>query len=507
MVKKLKISCSSLVLILLDLSGLARNSSSLVQKGVVSFLNLYAWRLQFISESQNGSKIPVLAVVVASALALFLLIMGIICWKFYFGEEFRSEHGTFKSTIWTLINGHRNLMTVSSGVELRAPEPKLQNDLKGLDMKTGSFTLRQLSAATNNFDPANKIGEGGFGSVYKGELSDGTVIAVKQLSPKSRQGNREFVNEIGMISGLQHPNLVKLYGCCIEGDQLLLVYEYMENNSLARALFGSETSVLMLDWPTRYKICVGIARGLAFLHEGSVIRIVHRDIKGTNVLLDKDLNAKISDFGLAKLSEEENTHISTRVAGTIGYMAPEYALWGYLTEKADVYSFGVVALEIVSGRSNSSYNPADVNVCLLDWAFVLQKRGSLMEMVDPKLQSDEFNKVEAEKVIKVALLCANASPTLRPTMPEVVVMLEGQSSIQEVISDPTIYGGDLQFKHVNDRLKQAADQSLTSGTTQSHTFSSDKTWNVSTSTASHDLYPASPESIILNISESSSSRV
>ncbi|KAG5247118.1 LRR receptor serine/threonine-protein kinase [Salix suchowensis] len=433
--------------------------------------------------------------------------MGIICWKFYFGDEIRSEHGTFKSTIWTLINGQRDLMTVSSGVGLRAPEPKLQNDLQGLDMKTGSFTLRQLSAATNNFDSANKIGEGGFGSVYKGELSDGTVIAVKQLSPKSRQGNREFVNEIGMISGLQHPNLVKLYGCCIEGDQLLLVYEYMENNSLARALFGSETSVLMLDWPTRYKICVGIARGLAFLHEGSVIRIVHRDIKGTNVLLDKDLNAKISDFGLAKLSEEENTHISTRVAGTIGYMAPEYALWGYLTEKADVYSFGVVALEIVSGRSNSSYNPADENVCLLDWAFLLQKRGSLMEMVDPKLRPDEFNKVEAEKVMKVALLCANASPTLRPTMPEVVTMLEGQSSIQEVISDPTIYGGDSQFKHVNDRFKQAVDQSLTSGTTQSHTFSSDKTWNVSTSTASHDLYPPSPESIILNISESSSSRV
>uniref|UniRef100_A0A6N2KED9 non-specific serine/threonine protein kinase n=1 Tax=Salix viminalis TaxID=40686 RepID=A0A6N2KED9_SALVM len=200
----------------------------------------------------------------------------------------------------------------SSATDTNTPE----NELKGLDLKTGSFTLRQLKAATENFNSANKIGEGGFGSVYKGELADGTIIAVKQLSSKSRQGNREFVNEIGMISCLQHPNLVNLYGCCIEGDQLLLVYEYMENNSLARALFGSETSALMLDWPTRYKICVGIARGLAFLHEGSAIRIVHRDIKGTNVLLDKDLNAKISDFGLAKLNEEENTHIA-RVAGTI----------------------------------------------------------------------------------------------------------------------------------------------------------------------------------------------
>ncbi|KAI8558048.1 hypothetical protein RHMOL_Rhmol04G0057900 [Rhododendron molle] len=184
-------------------------------------------------------------------------------------------------------------------------------------LQTGYFTLRQIKAATNNFDSANKIGEGGFGPVYKGVLPDGSVIAVKQLSSKSKQGNREFVNEIGMISALQHPHLVKLYGCCIEGNQLLLIYEYMENNSLARALFGREEQLLNLDWPTRKKICVGIARGLAYLHEESRLKIVHRDIKATNVLLDKDLNAKISDFGLAKLDEEENTHISTRIAGTM----------------------------------------------------------------------------------------------------------------------------------------------------------------------------------------------
>ncbi|KAL9355287.1 hypothetical protein Peur_053257 [Populus x canadensis] len=455
-------------------------------------------------ESGTGSKIPVMPVVLSSAIVLFFLVMGIICWKFYFQDKYKRERGTFQSTIWALINGHRNALTVASGGGVGAPKPELQDDLKGLDLKTGSFTLRQLAAATNNFDSANKIGEGGFGSVYKGELSDGTAIAVKQLSPKSTQGNREFVNEIGMISGLKHPNLVKLYGCCIEGDQLLLVYEYMENNSLARALFGAETSALMLDWPTRFKICVGIARGLAFLHEGSAIRIVHRDIKGTNVLLDKDLNAKISDFGLAKLNEAENTHISTRVAGTIGYMAPEYALWGYLSDKADVYSFGVVALEIVSGRSNSSYNPTNESVCLLDWAFVLQKRGNLMALVDPKLRS-EFNKEEAEKMIKVALLCANASPSLRPSMPAVVSMLEGQTSIQEVISDPSIYGGASQFKHPKyDHFQQVSDQSCS---TQDHVFSSDKTWNVSTSTSAHDLYPPSPESTHCNISESSSSFV
>ncbi|CAN6553259.1 unnamed protein product [Malus baccata var. baccata] len=191
-----------------------------------------------------------------------------------------------------------------------------KKDRDGLDGQTGGFTLKQLKAATNDFNYDNKIGEGGFGPVYKGQLPDGRVIAVKQLSSKSRQGNREFLNEMGMISCLQHPNLVKLHGCCIEGGQLLLVYEYMENNNLARALFGRENH-LKLDWPTRLKICIGIARGLAFLHEESVLKIVHRDIKATNVLLDEDLNPKISDFGLAKLDEEEKTHISTRVAGTM----------------------------------------------------------------------------------------------------------------------------------------------------------------------------------------------
>ncbi|GMH29143.1 hypothetical protein Nepgr_030986 [Nepenthes gracilis] len=254
---------------------------------------------------------------------------------------------------------------------------------QGLD--TSYFSLRQIKDATNDFSPINKIGEGGFGPVYKGVLADGKMIAIKQLSSKSRQGNREFVNEIGLISALQHPNLVKLHGCCIEGKELLLIYEYMENNSLARALFGRELSWLNLDWPTRKRICLGIARGLAYLHEESRLKIVHRDIKATNILLDKDLNAKISDFGLAKLDEDENTHISTRIAGTVGYMAPEYAMRGYLTDKADVYSFGVVVLEIISGKSNTNYKPKGEFVYLLDWAYVLQEQGNLLELVDPSL--------------------------------------------------------------------------------------------------------------------------
>ncbi|PON69841.1 GPCR kinase [Parasponia andersonii] len=245
------------------------------------------------TSAETGSKISVGAVVgIVAALVLVILVVIGILWRKCCLRQ--------KST--------------------------LERELKGLDLKTGKFTLWQIKAATNNFDVANKIGEGGFGSVYKGILSDGSIIAVKQLSSKSKQGNREFLNEIGMISALQHPHLVKLYGCCVEGDQLLLVYEYMENNNVARALFGNyfvvfeiegpEESQLKLDWPTRHQILVGIARGLAYLHEESRLKIVHRDIKATNVLLDKDLNPKISDFGLAKLDEDENTHISTRVAGT-----------------------------------------------------------------------------------------------------------------------------------------------------------------------------------------------
>ncbi|CAA6665666.1 unnamed protein product [Spirodela intermedia] len=295
----------------------------------------------------------------------------------------------------------------------------IKNDeLKGLKLKTNCFSLKRIKAATRDFDPENKIGEGGFGPVYKGVLPDGSMIAVKQLSSKSKQGNREFVNEIGLISSLQHPNLVRLYGCCIEGDQLLLIYEYMENNSLARALYGPDGLKLELDWQTRRKICIGIAGAW-----------LHRDIKTTNVLLDKNLNAKISDFGLAKLNEGENTHISTRIAGTIGYIAPEYALRGYLTDKADVYSFGVVTLEIVSGKSNSSCRVEDDFMYLLDWANALQEKGALLDLVDPALGGN-FCMEEAQQMLNLGLLCTNSTPALRPAMSTVVTMLEDHTPVQ-----------------------------------------------------------------------------
>ncbi|KAK8472565.1 hypothetical protein PHAVU_002G242600 [Phaseolus vulgaris] len=320
------------------------------------------------------------------------------------------------------------------------------------DSQMGTFTLEQIREATEDFSPANKIGEGGFGSVYKGQLSDGTLVAVKQLSSKSRQGNREFLNEIGLISCLQHPNLVKLHGCCIEGDQLMLVYEYMENNSLAHALFSSKDQ-LKLDWPTRLRICIGMAKGLAFLHEESRLKIVHRDIKASNVLLDGNLNPKISDFGLARLDEEEKSHITTRIAGTIGYMAPEYALWGHLSYKADVYSYGVVVLEIVSGKCNQNYMPSDNCVCLLDKACHLQRTGNLIELVDERLGS-EVNPTEAIILMNVALLCTQVSPSHRPTMSEVVNMLKGRASIPDAIPQPNDFSEDLRFKSIRDIYQQ-----------------------------------------------------
>ncbi|KAG9439446.1 hypothetical protein H6P81_019611 [Aristolochia fimbriata] len=305
-------------------------------------------------------------------------------------------------------------------------------ELISVRSKAYMFSYSELKIATGDFNPTNKLGEGGFGSVYKGTLSDGRAVAVKQLSVTSQQGNRQFAAEVATISAVQHRNLVKLYGCCIEGEKRLLVYEYLENKSLDMALFRRHT--LHLDWPTRFSVCLGTARGLAYLHEESRLRIVHRDVKASNILLDAKLTPKLSDFGLAKLYDDTKTHISTRVAGTIGYLAPEYAMRGHLTEKADVFSFGVVALEIVSGMPNSGTSLEQDKGYLLEWAWDLHENNHALELVDQSL--DEFNKVEATRVIGVALLCTQAAPGLRPTMSRVVAMLTGDVKVNNVTSKP-----------------------------------------------------------------------
>ncbi|CAN6180362.1 unnamed protein product [Urochloa humidicola] len=317
-----------------------------------------------------------------------------------------------------------------------------QQELYDLIGQPDVFSYAELKLATDNFSPRNILGEGGYGPVYKGMLTDGRAIAVKQLSQSSHQGKRHFVAEVATISAVQHRNLVKLHGCCIDSSTYLLVYEYLENGSLDRALLGD--SSLKLDWSTRFEIILGIARGLTYLHEESSICIVHRDIKASNVLLDTDLTPKVSDFGLAKLYDENKSHVSTtRIAGTLGYLAPEYAMRGQLTEKADVFAFGVVALEAVSGRSNTDNSLEERNIYLLEWAWDLYEGKQPLCILDPRIK--EFDAEEALGVIRVALICMQGSPHQRPPMSRVVAMLTGKAEVAEEIARPS-YVTELQFR-------------------------------------------------------------
>eukprot|EP00253_Pinus_taeda_P006035 PITA_06035 len=322
-------------------------------------------------------------------------------------------------------------------------------DLRNMALRPYTFSLTEMRIATKDFDDENKIGEGGFGTVYKGVLSDGKPMAVKKLSSRSNQGKQEFLNEVATISAVQHRSLVRLYGCCVEKEERLLVYEYLENNSLGRALFGPVECRLQLDWPIRFNICLEVARGLAYLHEESRIRIVHRDIKPNNILLDEHLNPKIADFGLARLYDAEKSHISTRVAGTIGYLAPEYALRGRLSEKVDIFSFGVVALEVVSNRSHEDRSLPDDMVYLLDWTWHLYEENRLLDLVDTEMISS-CSEEEALRVIQVALLCTQASPSQRPSMSQLVSMLSGVIEIHPPPSRPG-YITDWQLSEENAR--------------------------------------------------------
>ncbi|KAK4588891.1 hypothetical protein RGQ29_019772 [Quercus rubra] len=335
----------------------------------------------------------------------------------------------------------------------RKPQHSNEDELLGIGSRPNTFSYAELRSATDDFNPSKKLGEGGFGPVFKGTLFDGRIVAVKQLSVASHQGKSQFVTEISTISAVQHRNLVKLYGCCIEGDRRLLVYEYLENGSLDQALFGK--SNLHLDWPTRFSVCLGTARGLAYLHEESRPRIVHRDVKASNILIDGELCPKISDFGLAKLYDDTKTHISTRVAGTIGYLAPEYAMRGHLTEKADVFGFGVVALEILSGRPNSDNSLDTEKVYLLEWAWTLHENNQSLRLVDPTLS--EFDENEAARVIAVSLLCTQASPNMRPPMSRVVAMLAGDIEIGIVTSKPS-YLTDWNFKDITSSFLSEEDR-------------------------------------------------
>ncbi|RXH88599.1 hypothetical protein DVH24_000198 [Malus domestica] len=296
-----------------------------------------------------------------------------------------------------------------------------------------TFTYEELAMATNGFSNVNLLGQGGFGFVHKGVLPNGKVVAIKQLKAGSGQGEREFQAEIEVISRVHHRHLVSLVGHCISGAQRLLVYEFVPNDTLQFHLHGMGRPTM--DWQTRLKIALGSAKGLAYLHEDCQPKIIHRDIKAANILLDHHFEAKVADFGLAKLALDTDTHVSTRVMGTFGYLAPEYASSGKLTEKSDVFSFGVVLLELITGRQPIDKTQTFTDDSMVEWARPLLAQaletGNFDALVDVRLQND-YNTSEMACMLSCAAACVRHSARRRPRMSQVVRALEGNLSADEL---------------------------------------------------------------------------
>jgi len=302
-----------------------------------------------------------------------------------------------------------------------------------LGFSKSTFTYEELLRATDGFSDANLLGQGGFGYVHRGLLPNGKEIAVKQLKLGSGQGEREFQAEVEIISRVHHKHLVSLVGYCISGGKRLLVYEFVPNNTLEFHLHAKGRPTM--EWPARLKISLGAAKGLAYLHEDCHPKIIHRDIKASNILLDFQFEAKVADFGLAKFTTDNNTHVSTRVMGTFGYLAPEYASSGKLTEKSDVFSFGVMLLELITGRRPVDTTQTYMDDSLVDWARPLLMRaledGEYDALVDPRLGKD-FNPNEMARMIACAAACVRHSARRRPRMSQVVRALEGNVSLEDL---------------------------------------------------------------------------
>uniref|UniRef100_A0A7N0V0A1 Receptor-like serine/threonine-protein kinase n=1 Tax=Kalanchoe fedtschenkoi TaxID=63787 RepID=A0A7N0V0A1_KALFE len=295
------------------------------------------------------------------------------------------------------------------------------------DLDLPLFDFSVIKMCSGGFCDTNKLGQGGFGSVYKGALPDGQLVAIKRLAKNSGQGMDEFKNEVKLIARLQHRNLVRLVGCCVEMDEKVLIYEYLPNRSLDSILFNRERST-GLDWPKRFHIICGIARGLLYLHQDSRFRIIHRDLKASNILLDGDLNPKISDFGMARIFGRDQTEANTRrVVGTYGYMAPEYAMDGLFSVKSDVFSFGVLVLEIVSGKKNRGFYYENHELNLLGHTWNFWKDGRGLEIMDLSA-GDGYSTSEVRRCIQVGLLCVQERAEDRPTMSSVVLMLSSETA-------------------------------------------------------------------------------
>ncbi|XP_030444085.1 G-type lectin S-receptor-like serine/threonine-protein kinase CES101 isoform X2 [Syzygium oleosum] len=378
------------------------------------------------TSAEKGGKWKKSRLIVAGALTslsvLTLVLLSYLQWIRHKkkGDKVRNGEETRRSSETTLLR---------IGVE--APAKDLARAKKAeisqqRDRELALFTFSSIEVATDYFAPRNKLGEGGFGPVYKGQLPEGLEIAVKRLSKMSRQGLEEFKNKVTLISKLQHRNLVRLLGCCIEGEESILIYEYMPNKSLDSFIFDPAKRVL-LDWRKRVGIIEGIAQGILYLHKYSRLRIIHRDLKTSNILLDSNMNPKISDFGMARIFGENETRAKTiRVVGTCGYMSPEYAMDGLFSEMSDVFAFGIILLEIVSGEKNIAFFECDHSLNLPGKAWNLWKEGKCTEFVDGTLATS-CPENSVERLVQLGLLCVQERPTYRPTMSDVVSMLNNET--------------------------------------------------------------------------------
>ncbi|XP_058073081.1 G-type lectin S-receptor-like serine/threonine-protein kinase B120 [Magnolia sinica] len=373
-----------------------------------------------LSRSELGEKSGIFKIVVVTVSgAIFLIICAYILWRCI---------AKIKDWLKKGREVERFLFSLATSGEISTDEIA-SHHVKVSELPLINFSC--VAAATSNFSDANKLGQGGFGPVYKGILRGGQEVAVKRLSKGSFQGLEEFENEVILIAKLQHRNLVRLLGCCIQGEEKILLYEYMPNKSLDTFLFDPKKKVL-LDWEKRFNIIEGIARGLLYLHRDSRLRIIHRDLKASNILLDGEMNPKISDFGMAKIfGGNQNQANTNRVVGTYGYMSPEYAMEGLFSVKSDVYSFGVLLLEILSGKKNTSFHQSGQFLSLLGYAWNLWKEDKATELIDPSL-SDSYSSSEVLRCINIGLLCVQDSSADRPTMSSVVLMLGS-----EIVTHPT----------------------------------------------------------------------
>ncbi|XP_048436507.1 cysteine-rich receptor-like protein kinase 29 [Pyrus x bretschneideri] len=347
------------------------------------------------------------------------------------------KSNTSRTVIITVVTVVSVVLIVSICVYLRVKKIKAKLGDEILNTEALQFDLASIRTATNNFSEANKLGRGGFGTVYRGRILNQEDIAVKRLSRDSAQGDIEFKNEVMLVAKLQHRNLVRLLGFCLEGNERVLIYEFVPNASLDHFIFDP-IKRKHLDWDSRYKIILGIGRGLLYLHEDSRLRIIHRDMKASNILLDAEMQPKIADFGMARLFDLDQTQGDTsRVVGTYGYMAPEYVMRGHFSVKSDVYSFGVLVLEIITGQKNSSFRHGGNVEDLLSYAWKSWKEDTASNLIDPLLKSGSIP--EIMRCVHIGLLCVQQNIADRPTMAAVILMLTTNSVDLPVPSQPAFF--------------------------------------------------------------------